>query len=74
MEYDPDFSHIDQPLEGTHREQCPATFTVGMRLQCQEESDHSTPGYCQIKNGQDLSNPAPVVAGNNLLVRKLILV
>jgi hypothetical protein len=43
-------------------------------LQCQEESDHSTPGYCQIKNGQDLSNPAPVVAGNNLLVRKLILV
>jgi hypothetical protein len=44
-----------------------------MRLQCQEESDHSTAGYRQIKNGQDLSNPAPVVAGNDLLVRELIL-
>jgi hypothetical protein len=73
MEDDPNFGHVDQPLEGTHCEQCPATFAVGMRLQCQEESDHSTPGYRQIKNGQDLSNPAPVVAGNDLLVRELIL-
>lgn len=74
MEDDPNLGDIDQSLKGTHREQCPAAVAVGMHLQGEEESDDCTPGDGQIKNGQNLSNPAPVVAGNNLLVRKLTLV